>query len=204
MKVHRTLALVLALGAAGAPLVTAWAKEAVSITISGPGLAGEIEVTDVEDFAALANPGGGGVLESRLPPLGKDFYVIRIGIGDGTGQIFATDVYHYYSDPAGATGYIKHFTMDGAIEWFRTQASWDGAFRSVLQSHGVTLAAAPSVQVAVQSAPAAVEAPVAVPVTPPAVNPLMGLVLAAIVTGVITAFGAARMRVALRAHDAAR
>lgn len=203
MKVHRTLALVLALGAAGVPLATALAKEPVSITIFGPGLAGEIEVTDVEDFAALANMGGEGVLESRLPPLGKAFYVIQIGIGDETGQVFATEVYHYYSDPAGANGYLKHITMDGYIEWFRTPASWDGAFRAVLQSHGVTLAAAPSAQVAMQSAPA-VEAPVSIPVAPPAVSPLKGLVLAVIVTGVITALGAARMRVALRAHDATR
>lgn len=201
MKVHRTLALVIALGAAAAPLVTALAKEPVSITIFGPGLAGEIEVTDVEGFAALANMGGEGVLESRLPPLGKAFYVIRIGIGDETGQVLATEVYHYYSDPSGANGYLKHVTMDGYIEWFRSPDAWDGAFRSVLQSHGVTLAAAPSAQVAVQSAPAAVEAPVAVPVTPPAVNPPTGLVLAAIVTGVITAFGVARMRVELRAHE---
>lgn len=201
MKFHRTLALILALGASAAPLATALAKEPVSITIFGPGLAGEIEVTDVEDFAALTNMGGEGVLESRLPPLGKAFYVIQIGIGDGTGQVFATDVYHYYSDPAGASGYLKHFTMDGYIEWFRAPAAWDVALRSVLQSHGVTLAAAPSAEVAVQSAPAAVEAPVAVHVTPPAVNPLTGLVLAAIVTAAITALGATRMRVEFRAHE---
>ena len=209
MKVHRTLALVLALGAAGAPLVTAWAKEAVSITISGPGLAGEVQVTDEADFRALTDMGGAGISASTLPVLGNAFYVVRIGIGDETGQVFATFVYNYYSDPEGGLGYLKLFDMEGGEssemgKWFRASAVWDGAFRSVLQSHGVTLASAPSAQVAVQSAPAAVEAPVAVPVTPPAVNPLTGLVLAAIVTGVITAFGLRRMRLAFRSDDAVR
>lgn len=205
MKVHRTLALVLALGAAGAPLVTAWAKEAVSITISGPGLAGAVHVTDEADFRILTDMGGAGISASTLPVLGDEFYVVRIGIGDETGQVFATFVHHYYSDPEGGPGYLKLFDMEGGEsseigKWTRAAAVWDGAFRSVLQSHGVSLAAASSAQVTVLPAPA-VEAPVAVPVASPALNPLTGLVLAAIVTGVITAIGAGRMRVALRAHE---
>jgi len=104
MKIHRLLALALALSAAAVPLVTAWAKTAVSITISGPGLAGEVQVTDDTDFRALSDTGGASLSASVLPALADEFYVVRIGIGDETGQVFATTVYHYYADPQGAAG----------------------------------------------------------------------------------------------------
>lgn len=216
MKVHRTLALVLALGAAGAPLVTAWAKEAVSITISGPGLAGEIQVTDEGTFRTLSDTGGAGMSASQLPILAEEFYVVRIGIGDETGQVFATTVYHYFADPVGSRGYLQYFDMEGGESsaegsWFRAPAAWDGAFRSVLQTHGVTLAGMPSAEVAMQAAPVVIEppvvaplAPAAAPDAPPAVNPLPGLVLAAVVTSVIARLGLHRTIVSLRADDTAR
>jgi hypothetical protein len=208
MKVHRTLALVLALGSASAPLLTAWAKEAVSITISGPGLAGEVQVTDEDVFRALSDTGGADMSASLLPALADEFYVIRIGIGDETGQVFATTVYHYYADPQGSRGYLQYFDVEGGESsaegnWFRAPAAWDGAFRSVLQSYGVTLDRVPAALPAAQSQPA-VLAPAAVPNTPAPVNPLTGLVLAAIVTGVIAGLGLRRTTVSLRPDNTAR
>lgn len=181
MKVHRMLVVGAWILAALAPLGVAGAKGVVEITISGPGLAGEVQVTDPATIDALGQLGGAGVPTNLLPALGEEFYVIRMSIGDGAGNVFATNVVHYYPDPAGGQGYVLFYDVEGGSSdaegwWHRAPSAWDGAFRHVLRSHGIELTAA--VVPAGESQPE--PAPTAAPeTTRPAVIVGLGLAAAA-------------------------
>ena len=185
MNARSWISLGMALTATLATFSPALAKEAVSITISGPGLAGPVEVTDHSVFRAMEDIGGARVAETALPDLGDSFYEIRIGIGDETGQVFVTTVFHFYADPAGGRGYLQYFDIeggeaDGLGSWFRAPVAWEAAMVSVLAAHGVSLAAPGA-----ETAPAAASP-----------SPLVGVLLAAGTTVAISAIGWRRMRLA--------
>lgn len=189
MKTHRLLMVGVWILAAFVPLGAA-AKGIVEITISGPGLAGEVKVTDQGTIAALSEVGGGGVPTNLPPGLGDEFYEIRMSIGGEAGRVFATNVLHYYPDPAGGPGYVL-FVEGGFSDaegwWHRAPSAWDSAFRGVLLSHGVDLAA-------VSLSPSQSQAETAAAVPADAFRPgvLMGLALAAAVAA--GAIGVRRLR----------
>lgn len=181
INANRLLAAGVLLLAVFFPLDAALAKGVVEITISGPGLAGEVKVTAQATIDALAQVGGAGVPTNLLPALGEEFYVIRMSIGDGAGKVFATNVVHYYPDPAGGQGYVLFYDVEGGSSdaegwWHQAPLAWDGAFRHVLRSHGIELTAA--VVPAGESQPE--PAPTAAPETiRPAVIVALGLAAAA-------------------------
>ena len=192
MRGQRFLVVAAWVLAALVPLGVARAKGVVEIFISGPGLAGEVKVTDSQTMAALVEMGGPGVPTNLLPVLGQEFYAIRMSIGDGAGKVFATNVYHYYPDPEGGPGYVLFYDVDGGFSdaegrWHRARSGWDAALRLVLQSHGVDLAVAslPAVQPQAETTAAAPAG-----ASRPAV--ILGLALAAV--AVAAALGLRRFR----------
>jgi hypothetical protein len=183
MKTIRTVMFALSVAALFAPLTTALAKEIVSITISGPGLTGEVDVTDGAVFAAMQDIGAEWVPANAVPSVGKDFYIVRIGFGDETGEVFATNVYHYYTDPEGGRGYLEYFGMEGGSssgigDWFRAPGAWEDAFRGVLEANRVELAVAPLP--AAQAEPAITETAAA-----PKPNMIDGIAVAGVVTALV-------------------
>ena len=124
MKGQGFLVVVAWVLAALVPLGVARAKGVVEISISGPGLTGEVEVTDSQTTAALAEMGGPIVPTNLLPVLGQEFYAIRMSIGDGAGKVFAANVYHYYPDPEGGPGYVLFYDSVGPGS---LGSAWSGA-----------------------------------------------------------------------------
>lgn len=151
--------LILALALAG----TALAKEVVQITISGPGLKGEVEVTNQQDFEDIRNMMLPIQLDGPPESIGAEFYTLRFGIGDDKGEVFATNVYHYYPDPEGGLGFVLFADVEGGEasvegQWFRIDAASDQGIKRALNGFGVTLAVE-------------AEAPVVEPQSQPESNP---------------------------------
>ncbi|MGH2626800.1 MAG: hypothetical protein ACRDHY_09145 [Anaerolineales bacterium] len=198
MNANRLLLAGALLVAVFAPLGAASAKGVVEITISGPGLTGEVEVTDQATIEALAQLGGAGVPTNLLPALGEEFYVIRVGIGDETGKVFATNVFHYYPDPAGGSGYVLFSDVEGGFSdsegrWHRAPSAWDGALRGFLLAQGVELkaASAPASQLQAEAAAAAPQV---------ANRPAVILGLLSIAAGAAGAIGLRRSRLRAAAN----
>ncbi len=119
-------------------------------TISGPGLQGEIEITDKAILAALQL----GAFEDfahgpiAAPQVSGEGYTIKRWFYGGEFN-FAT--LHYYPDPAGGNGYVRwddgpdltgdHTEFNG--QWLRVTDKGDAAMRKLLPSLGVTSANKP-------------------------------------------------------------
>ncbi len=115
-------------------------------TISGPGLNGEIEITDKDVLAALKL----GVFEDlegpqlEAPQVSGEGYTIRRWFYGGEFN-FAT--LHYYPDPVGGNGYIRwddgpdltgdHTEYNG--QWLRVTPKGETVMRKLLSSLGVSL-----------------------------------------------------------------
>ncbi len=129
----------------------AWPNQAPDrATISGPGLKGEIEITDKEVLAALKL----GVFEDlegpqlEAPPVNSETYTIRRWFYGGEFN-FAT--LHYYPDPAGGNGYVlwddgpdltgDHTEYNG--QWLRVTPKGEAAMRKLLLGLGISLAVKP-------------------------------------------------------------
>jgi hypothetical protein len=148
VNIRKLFIVVLVLAAAGIPSGAALAKGVVSVTISGPGLGSEIEVTDLDTVQVLMDLTGGRVLAQ--PKVGDTFYRVAIGFGDPeTGEVFATNVYHYYPNPQGGPGYVLF--ADAASDsrstegqWFRAAWSAEQALHKVLAGHGISMVSSKS------------------------------------------------------------
>src|SRR5512143_3025920 len=96
MKYSRFILMGLLVLVALLPGGAAFAKELVQITITGPGLAETLEVTDAKQLADVHFE---SIMESALAQapteLEADYYEVRLAVGDGT-HVVATFVYHYY------------------------------------------------------------------------------------------------------------
>lgn len=194
------LALILALSLLLLPS-TVFAKELGLLTITGPGIKGELTVDDASVLSKLESSGFFGqsnMLKGAPENLGEGYTITSQLNLDGKMVPFVEMV--YYPIEEGQAGYI-HVTgrLDGTTlrkvdEWSKLPAEADKFFRIVMAAKDVTL------QSAIIAAPAAAAVPqtnpevepVSAPVTTPAPVqvPFAALVLTAIV---LAAFGAALM-----------
>jgi hypothetical protein len=117
----------------------AQAKMLMRITISGPGLTGEVEVTDEEVLHALFDLPAGIRLQEVPMEMGGAYYTIHQEVGDGD-RVFAVNVYHYYHDPQGGPGYLLFAdvingsaSVEGA--WFQPDERTGQALQTFLAAH---------------------------------------------------------------------
>jgi hypothetical protein len=194
------LALILALSLLLLPS-TVFAKELGLLTITGPGIKGELTLDDASVLSKLESSGFFGqsnMLKGAPENLGKGYTITSQLNLDGQMVPFVEMV--YYPIEEGQAGYI-HVTgrLDGTTlrkvdEWSKLPAEADKFFRIAMAAKDVTLqsaiVAAPAAAVIPQTNPE-IE-PVSAPVTTPAPVqvPYAALVLTAIV---LAAFGAALM-----------
>ncbi|HLO32465.1 MAG TPA: hypothetical protein VK249_25165 [Anaerolineales bacterium] len=118
-QVSLTLLIVMAFSLL--PLGGAEAKEVVKVTIAGPGLNGQVELTDTESLKVIREL---GFADESYEPASQEtnsYFEIRMAIGDGT-QIVATGIYHYYPASAEHPGYLYY--ADGINAW----SSRDGQY----------------------------------------------------------------------------
>ena len=147
----------------------AFAKELGLLTISGPGIKGEVSLNDHEAMMNLEQSGffDQAVLSKPPQDLGEGYDITAHLNLDGKLVPFIQMV--YYPTNEGQAGYV-HYTgrLDGETlrtvdEWHLLNRTADGALRDVMTANNIT------VQSALIQAPAAVE-PVKEPVAAPAVE----------------------------------
>ncbi len=85
----------------------AQAKELVKVTIAGPGLNGEIELTDTESLSVFRELGFADEIYQPKSVANEPYFEIRMALGDGT-EIVATGVYHYYPASKQHPSYIYY------------------------------------------------------------------------------------------------
>jgi hypothetical protein len=182
---------------------TVFAKELGLLTISGPGIKGEVTVDDASVLSKLEHSGffdQSNRLKQAPENLGEGYTITSQLNLDGKMTPFIEMV--YYPVEAGQPGYI-HVTgrLDGTTlrkvdEWSKLPAEADKFFRIVMAAKDVTLqsaiAAAPAV--VVEAAPQAQPEvqPASAPVASPAPIQLPYATLA-FVAVILAGFGAARL-----------
>ena len=177
----------------------AFAKELGLLTISGPGIKGEVSLNDHEAMMNLEQSGffDQAVLSKPPKDLGEGYDITAHLNLDGKLVPFIQMV--YYPTDEGQAGYV-HYTGMLDVETLRTVDEWhllnrtaDGALRDVMTANNIT------VQSALIQAPAAVE-PVAAPaveaVAEPAASPSpapvqMPYLIPALVVTILALMGAA-------------
>jgi len=189
-----SLAIVIVLVAI--PTFAVLAKELGSLTISGPGIKGEITADHEGGMMKLEKSGFFDSFQAIKPPenLGEGYTITANLNLDGKLVPFVEMV--YYPTQAGESPYV-HYTgrlngesLQPVDEWGKLSPDADAAFRGLMDFYGVALqsalVAAPAAEPAVAQ-PAVVQeaAPAVVPVTSSAapVNPYLvaGLVTALLV-----------------------
>ncbi|TDI83831.1 MAG: hypothetical protein E2O74_06125 [Chloroflexi bacterium] len=116
------------------------AKELVKVIVLGPGLNGEVEITDPDQVSFFENLVRLPVIEEKPDGLSDAFFEIRMAVGSA-GEIVAYNVYHYYPAQGQVAGY---FYYAGVIEgsssvegkWFSLAEDGDRALRELLVSLG--------------------------------------------------------------------
>jgi len=137
------------------PTAIVAAKELGALTISGPGIKGELRVDGTQEMARLDGAGFFDLSRKVEAPqgLGEGYTIVRyLNMEDG---LVAWDKIVYYPDPAGGSDYIYYA---GGIDknnqgystgWYRARTGSAQVFQSVLAAHGVTIAVgAPAPQAA--------------------------------------------------------
>ena len=188
------LALLIALLAISTSVVLA--KELGLLTISGPGIKGEVTFKDPEAMMNLEKTGffDAAVLSKMPRDLGEGYNITAHLNLDGKLVPYIEMV--YYPTNEGQPGYI-HYTgrLDGETlrtvdEWHILNRNADGALRDLMAANNITvqsaLITAPAV---VAPAKEPVSAPVVEPVPAPAA-PASGTIVA-IVTGILALAGVA-------------
>jgi len=167
------LALITVIALLAIPTLVVFAKELGLLTISGPGIKGELTLSDPKDMAKLEQSGFFEQAVLAKPPAGLgEGYAITAHLNlDGKVVPFVEMV--YYPTNAGQPGYV-HYTgrlngeaLEKVDEWNILTRASDGAFRSLMTANNITL------QSALITAPAAIapEVPAVVePVVAPAVS----------------------------------
>ncbi len=160
MKTKRYVAALIAIFLLAIP-VTVFAKELGLLTISGPGIQGEVRFDNVDQLNQLM---GAGFLDqdnriSKAPEnLGEGYTVTSYLNLDG--KLTPIIKFVYYPLEQGKPGYVNYIgRLDGTSlhtvnEWGKLSLNADEAFREVLTANHITLqsavtvAAAPMVKVA--------------------------------------------------------
>jgi hypothetical protein len=186
MKRH-ILSLTVVIVLLAIPTFAVLAKELGSLTVSGPGIKGQITMDHEGGIRKLETSGFFDSFQAIKPPenLGEGYTITANLNLDGKTVPYIRMV--YYPTPAGEPAYV-HYTgrLDGESlrtvdEWGQLSADADTALRGLMDYYGVALQsallAAPAAEPAVAQ-PAVVQeaAPAVVPVTSsaaPVVNPYL-------------------------------
>ena len=199
------LFLLLVIALLAIPTFVVLAKELGMLTISGPGIKGELTLKDPKAMMNLEQSGFFDEATLSKPPENLNLnagYTVTAHLNlDGKVVPFVQMV--YYPTNEGQAGYV-HYTgrLDGETlqsvdEWHLMRLDADKAFRSLMTANNITLqsalvtappAAAPAVEVQPVTAPAATSAPIQMPY-------LIPLVIAAILLLVGAGFALKRRTV---------
>ena|SRR5258705_2931835 len=164
------LPLIMLIGLLAIPTLVVFAKELGLLTISGPGIKGELTLSDPKDMMKLEQSGffDQAVLAKAPAGLGEGYYITAHLNLDGKIVPFVEMV--YYPTEAGQPGYVHYTgrlngeTLQKVDEWNILTRDADTTFRGLMTANNITL------QSALIKAPAAV-APVAPAVVEPVVAP---------------------------------
>ena len=85
----------------------AQAKEIVKVTIAGPGLNGEVELTDIESLKIIDELGFADQIYQPTSFGTEPYFEIRMAVGDDT-KIVAIGIYHYYPASKQHPSYIYY------------------------------------------------------------------------------------------------
>lgn len=124
--------------------------------LSGPGLQGEVAITDAQALAPLAlgvleDFTGGAIQAPGERATDANRYTLVSYFDDGNGSYRPFDRLYYYPDPSGGRGYILYEGLrisggwseyDG--KWFNATPEGDQSMRRLLERLGVTLTVAPT------------------------------------------------------------
>ena len=168
------LSLIVLIALLAIPTLVVFAKELGLLTISGPGIKGELTLSDPKDMMNLEQSGffDQAVLAKAPAELGEGYAITAHLNLDGKVVPFVEMV--YYPTEAGQPGYVHYTgrlngeTLQKVDEWNILSGDADTVFRSLMTANNITL------QSALIRAPAAVApaAPAAVePIVVPAVSP---------------------------------
>jgi hypothetical protein len=121
----------------------AQAKEVVKVTIAGPGLNGEVELTDRENWKIIDELGFADQIYQPTSIGTEPYFEIRTAVGDGT-QIVAIGIYHYYPASKQHPSYIYY---PGSInawssrdkQYFLVPEDTDQRLRGLLTNLGASL-----------------------------------------------------------------
>ncbi len=190
------LSLTMLIALLAIPTLTVFAKELGLLTISGPGIKGELTLSDPKDMMNLEQSGFFDQAVLAKPPsgLGEGYQITAHLNLDGKIVPFVEMV--YYPTDAGQPGYVHYTgrlngeTLQKVDEWNILTRDADTAFRGLMTANNITL------QSALIKAPAAVApvAPVAVePVVAPAVSSMTAqppYVILALIATILVLVGA--------------
>lgn len=169
------LCLLLVIALLAIPTLVVFAKELSALTVSGPGIKGELTLNDPKAMMNLEQSGFFDEAVLSKPPTDLNMnagYTITSHLNlDGKVVPFVQMV--YYPTKEGQAGYVHYIgrldgeTLKAVDEWQLMRPEADKAFRSLMAANNITL------QSALTPAPAAVAPAVEVkPVTAPTATPV--------------------------------
>lgn len=85
----------------------AQAKELIKVTITGPGLNGDVELTDTESLKVIRELGFADQIYQPSSVETELYFEIRAALGDSTESV-ATSIYHYYPASKAHPSYIHY------------------------------------------------------------------------------------------------
>jgi len=134
------LLILITLALLGLPFSRALAKEVLQATLSGPGLAGEIQLSAQQDLEIVSAPWFDLVPVEQPTSLQKeDIYVLRLEIG-GPDEILGSQVFNYYPSTSDRSGYFFFAECKGCSSnfeaWYQIKDEYDLALRQLLVSLG--------------------------------------------------------------------
>jgi hypothetical protein len=167
------LSLIMLISLLAIPTLVVFAKELGLLTISGPGIKGELTLSDSKDMMNLEQSGFFDQAVLAKPPTGLgEGYEITAHLNlDGKIVPFVEMV--YYPIDEGQPGYVHYTgrlngeTLQKVDEWNILTRASDNAFRSLMTANNVTLQSA-LIKAPAEVAPAepAVVEPVVAPAVP--------------------------------------
>ena len=183
------------------PTFAVLAKELGSLTISGPGIKGQITMDHEGGISKLEKTGFFDVFKTIKPPenLGEGYTITANLNLDGTMVPFVQMV--YYPTDAGEPAYVHYTgrlngeTLQPVDEWGQLNPDAEAAFRGLVNFYGIALqsavVAAPAIAEPAVAQPAVVQeaAPAVVPVTSSATPDVNPYLIAGLVTALLVLIG---------------
>jgi hypothetical protein len=173
---RRLLFFMLVIALVAIPTIAVLAKELGSLSITGPGIKGELTLNDHDEMMKLEGSGFFELMKASPPKNLGDGYNITAYLNlDGKIVPFVQMV--YYPTEEGKPGYVHYIgrlngeSLQTVDEWGMLLQDADNTLRGLMTAHSVViqsaLVAAPSV-----AQPEAAKPSVAVPATGPSVSPM--------------------------------